>query len=127
MGINHNTLQEGDNSMNELLEQVKEERRNGRLISLPIDYEKEYKQAYEKLHYHTAQYQYHATMYKYYQEQVEELLPFTDVEEKRLAKIAEDKRRRETTPEYIEMKKNIKRRKNNLLVERMLRETGLEV
>lgn len=113
--------------MNELLAQVMDERRDGRLISLPIDYEKEYKQAYDKLHYHTSQYQYHKTMYKYYQEQVEELLPFTNVEERHAARTAEAKRVRESTPEYIEMKKNIKRRKNNLLVERMLRETGSEV
>ena len=110
--------------MNELLEQYKEERRNGRLISLPINYEKEYVQAYEKLHYHTNQQQYHNTMTKYYEEQVEELLPLTNVEERRLAKIEKDKIARENSPEYIEMKKGIKKEANRLLVLRMLRETG---
>lgn len=112
---------------NELLEQYKEQRRNGRLISLPIDYEKEYITATDKLHYHTTQHHYHATMQKYYEEQLEELLPFTDIEEKRLAKQEKDREARLNSPEYKEMRKKIKKEKSRLLVERMLRETGESV
>jgi UDP-N-acetylmuramoylalanine-D-glutamate ligase len=113
--------------MNELLEQYKEERRSSRLVKLPIDYEKEYITATDKLHYHTSQHNYHATMQKYYEEQVEELLPLTNVEERKLAKIEKEKQARENSPEYIEMKKKIKKEANRLLVLRMLRQTGVEI
>jgi len=95
------------------------ERANGRLISLPIDYEKEYKEAKVKLQYHRERVCYHMSMESYYTEQLEELEPLTNVRERAIARA---KKELENSKEFTEIRKKVKRKAADLLVERMLKE-----
>lgn len=95
------------------------DRANGRLVSLLVDYEKEYEQAKTKLQFHGEQRVYHATMEKYYTEQVEELEPLTNTRERAIEKA---KKELENSKEFTEIRKKVKRKAADLLVDRMLKE-----
>ena len=95
------------------------DRANGRLISLPIDYEKEYEEAKKKLQFHRERVCYHTTMEIYYTDQLEELEPLTDTKERAIARAKESL---ENSKEFTEIRKRVKRKAADLLVERMLKE-----
>jgi hypothetical protein len=94
-------------------------RADGRLLSLPIDYEKEYKEAKSKLQFHRERVCYHTSMESYYSEQLEELEPLTDVRDKAIAKAKDEL---ENSKEFQEIRKKVKRKAADLLVDRMLQE-----
>lgn len=95
------------------------DRANGRLIELPIDFEKEHEEAKQKLQFHSEQKHYHRTMEKYYEERVEELEPLTDYKERAIAKAKEEL---ENSKEFMEIRKRVKKKAALHLVDKMLEE-----
>ena len=93
------------------------ERANGRLISLPIDYEKAYEEAKQKLQFHRDRCCYHKSMEIYYSEQLEELEPLTNVRERAIERAKEEL---EKSKEFTEIRKKVKKKAALLLVDKML-------
>jgi hypothetical protein len=93
--------------------------RNYKGLSLPINYEKELKIAQDKLVWHKERKSYHAACEKAMEEYIEDLIPFTDHEE-RVAQ--RNKEQLESSKEFTEIRKKVKKQSALAMVDSMLRQ-----
>ncbi len=97
--------------------------RGSRYIPLPIDYEKEYQEAKSKLQHHRDRLSYHNALVSHYEQQVEELEPLTNARERWEERA---KKEREGSEEFKSIRKKIKRKRAETLVDIMLQRIAQE-
>ena len=97
---------------------ISERNKDNRGIELPMNYEREYKIALDKLHFHERQLEYHRAMAQAMKERVEELKPLTNAHERALERAREAM---EQSEEFQEIRKRVRKQSALTMVDLMLK------